>query len=117
MEEKSEFKQKLDTQVNELEAQVDKLKLKAKEATEEAKEKYNELIDELEPKIANLKLRLKNISESSDLVWDDLKEGGVAIWEQIKSTFVKVKSHFDDEDKTESPKSSESSTDEYGTPV
>ena len=34
MEEKSEFKQKLDTQLNELEAQVDKLKAKAKEATE-----------------------------------------------------------------------------------
>ena len=49
MEEKSEFKQKLDTQLNELETQVDKLKAKAKEATEEAKVKYNELIDELEP--------------------------------------------------------------------
>ena len=50
MEEKSEFKEKLDTQLNELETQVDKLKAKAKEATEEAKVKYNELIDELEAK-------------------------------------------------------------------
>ncbi len=114
---KSDFRRKLDTQLDELEELLVQLKAKAHSASDESKAKYKETIDELEPKIANLKLRLKNISESSDLVWDDLKEGGVAIWEQIKSTFVKVKSHFDDEDKTESPKSSESSTDEYGTPV
>ena len=101
MEEKSEFKQKLDTQVNELEAQVDKLKLKAKEATEDAKEKYNELIDELEPKIAEGKAKLKELADTADDAWDDVKEGAASIWDQMKTTFRNVKDRFDGDDDDE----------------
>ena len=101
MEEKSEFKQKLDTQLNELETQVDKLKAKAKEATEEAKVKYNELIDELEPKIAEGKAKLKELADTADDAWDDEKEGAASIWDQMKSTFSKVADRFDKDDEPE----------------
>ena len=58
-ERKSDFQQKLDAQINELESKLDNLKLKAKDATADAKVKYNELIDDLEPKIAEGKAKLK----------------------------------------------------------
>lgn len=115
--EKSDFRRKLDVQLDELEELMEKLKAKAQSASDDSKAKYKEAIDELEPKIADIKSRLKNFSESSDLVWDDLKEGGVAIWEQIKATFGKVKSHFDDDDKPEAPKTDKHTADENGAAV
>ena len=110
MEEKSEFKEKLDSQLNDLETQVEKLKLKAKEATEEAKVKYNELIDELEPKIAEGKAKLKELADTADDAWDDVKEGAASIWDQMKVTFNKVADKFDKDDEpkaTEEPKTTE----------
>ena len=59
MSEKTEFKQKVEDQLNDWENQLDKLKAKASDATDDLKEKYNEAISELEPKIAEGKAKLK----------------------------------------------------------
>lgn len=97
-EKKSDFQAKLNAQVDELEAKLDNLKLKAKDATAEAKVKYNDLIDDIEPKIAEGKAKLKELADTADDAWDDVKEGAASIWEQMKSTFKNVKDRFDGDD-------------------
>ncbi len=100
-ERKSDFQQKLDAQINELESKLDNLKLKAKDATADAKVKYNELIDDLEPKIAEGKAKLKELADTADDAWDDVKEGAASIWDQMKTTFRNVKDRFDGDDDDE----------------
>ena len=103
-EKKSDFQEKLNAQVDELEAKLDNLKLKAKDATADAKEKYNALIDDIEPKIAEGKAKLKELADTADDAWDDVKEGAASIWEQMKSTFNKVADKFAKDDEDEAPK-------------
>ena len=92
---KSEFRKKLEMQLDELEVALDNLKLKAKDATADVKEKYTELIDELEPKLEAGRAKMKELLNSTDEAWDDISDGAASIWEPLKVTFKNVKDRFD----------------------
>lgn len=97
-ENKSTFKERLNLQIHELELKMDKLKLKAKAASDDAKEKYKEVIDDLDPKVADAKTKLREFGDSADDAWDDVKEGAASVWEQMKTTFNNIKDRFGDDD-------------------
>jgi len=100
-EQKENYQQKIESQLNEWRADIDRLREKAKSAKAETKLKYQESIDKLELKMDEGKSKLKDLKESGGEAWDSVKEGADSIWDTMKATFKEVKEKFRDDDKDE----------------
>lgn len=105
-EQKENYQRKIESQLDEWRADIDRLKEKARNATAEARVKYQENIDNLELKLDEGRARLKTLRESGGEAWDAVKEGADSIWDTMKATFAEVKEKLKDkDDKTEEGKS------------
>ncbi|MEZ4997682.1 MAG: hypothetical protein R2758_09555 [Bacteroidales bacterium] len=90
-EQKENYQQKIQDQLDEWRADIDRLKERAKSATAETKLKYQENIDRLELKMEEGKSKLKELKESGSEAWDAVKDGADSIWDTMKATFAEVK--------------------------
>ena len=90
-EQKENYQQKIQDQLDEWRADIDRLKERAKSATAETKLKYQENIDRLELKMDEGKSKLKELKESGSEAWDAVKDGADSIWDTMKATFAEVK--------------------------
>jgi uncharacterized coiled-coil DUF342 family protein len=97
-EQKESYQQKIQAQLDEWRAEIDRLKEKARKASTEGKHKYQESIDSLELKMNEGKTKLKDLRESTDEAWDSIREGADSIWDTMKATFAEVKEKFRDKD-------------------
>jgi chromosome segregation ATPase len=97
-EKKETYQQKIQEQLDEWRADIDRLKEMAKNATAETKLKYQENIDRLELKMDEGKSKLKDLKESGEDAWDAVKEGADSIWDTMKATFAEVKERLKDKD-------------------
>ena len=100
-EQKETYQQKIQEQLDEWRADIDRLKEKAKNATAETKLKYQDNIDKLEHKMDEGKSKLKNLKESSAEAWDAVKDGADSIWDTMQATFAEVKERLKDKDDDE----------------
>lgn len=100
MEDKKNYQEKMEAQIDEWKKDLEALKARANAAKTDLKLKYEEQIKELEPKIAEGKAKLKELADATDDAWEEVKDGAESIWEQMKITFKNVKDKFDkDEEK------------------
>ena len=97
-EQKENYQQKIENQLNEWRADIDRLKEKAKYATAETKLKYQDNIDRLELRMDEGKSRLRELRESSGEAWEAVKVGADSIWDTMKATFAEVKEKLRDKD-------------------
>ena len=97
-ESKETYQQKIQEQLDEWRADIDRLREKAKNASAETKLKYQENIDKLELKMDEGKSKLKDLKESSAEAWDAVKDGADSIWDTMKATFAEVKDRLRDKD-------------------
>lgn len=97
-EKKESYQQKIQEQLDEWRADIDRLKERAKNATAETKLKYQENIDKLELKMDEGREKLKDLKESGSEAWDAVKEGADSIWDTMKATFAEVKERLKDKD-------------------
>ncbi len=97
-EKKESYQQKIQEQLDEWRADIDRLKERAKNATAETKLKYQENIDRLELKMEEGRSKLKDLKESGADAWDAVKEGADSIWDTMKATFAEVKERMKDKD-------------------
>ena len=100
-EKKETYQQKIQEQLDEWRADIDRLREKAKNASAETKLKYQENIDKLELKMDEGKSKLKALKESSAEAWDAVKDGADSIWDTMKATFAEVKERLKDKDDDE----------------
>jgi chromosome segregation ATPase len=98
-EQKENYQKKIEAQLDEWRADIDRLKERARNATAETKMKYQESIDKLEHKMNEGRSKLKDLKESTGDAWDTVKEGADTIWDTMKATFAEVKEKFKDEKK------------------
>jgi hypothetical protein len=87
MSEKELYQQRKRAQLDQWEAEVDKLKAKASVASADAQLKLNEGIEALEGKIEQGKAKLAEIADASDDAWESAKEGVDSTWDALKSAF------------------------------
>ena len=80
MDKRTEYVEKLSAQMLEWDAQIDRLKFKAKSATPEARLEYSNAIAALQLKRDEAALKLQGISAAGDDEWEDLKTGTEQIW-------------------------------------
>jgi chromosome segregation ATPase len=97
-EQKENYQSKIESQLDEWRADIDRLREKARNAKAESKLKYQESIDKLELKLDEGKSRLKELKESGADAWDAVKDGADSIWDTMKATFKEVKEKFKDDD-------------------
>lgn len=100
-EQKENYQQKIESQLNEWRADIDRLREKAKGAKDETKLKYQESIDKLELKMDEGKSKLKDLKESGGEAWESVKKGADSIWDTMKATFKEAREKFADDDKDE----------------
>jgi len=97
-EQKENYQRKIESQLDEWRADIDRLKERAKNATSEAKVKYQEHIDKLELKMDEGRARLKTLKETGGDAWEAVREGADSIWDTMKATFAEVKERLRDKD-------------------
>ncbi len=92
---KESYEKKLQAQLNEWKADIDKLRAQADKAEADAKIKYNKEITELQAMQAAAKQKLAELKETGDDSWEELKAGIENAWDSlskaVKSTTAKFK--------------------------
>jgi hypothetical protein len=87
MNEKELYQQKKQAQLDEWQAEVDKLKAKAAEASADTQLEMKKDIEFLESKIDEGKNRLTEVADASEDAWKSMKDGMDSAWDSIKTSF------------------------------
>lgn len=91
---KKEYEKKLQAQLDEWSAQIDKLKAKAEGAQADKKIEYYEEIDKLKSMKENTNKKFIEIKNASDDAWEDLKIGMDSAWNSLSDAFDSASSRF-----------------------
>ncbi len=94
MDEKQLYEQKLQAQLDEWKADIDKLKAKADGARADAQLELKRQIDELELKLQDGRSRLAELSKASGEAWVTLREGMESAWESLSTAMSEAASKF-----------------------
>lgn len=87
MNKKDLYQQKLQAQLDEWQAEIDKMKAKLGGASVGAKLEINQEINRLEGKLEEGRKKLNELSEASEENWEDLKTKIEKEWEEIADSF------------------------------
>lgn len=94
MSKKEEYTNWMESKLDELSADIDKLKAKANQAEAEAQIKYLEEVEALRQKKANMQTKLKEVQTASEGAWEDLKTGLDKSWDDLKAGIESAWSRF-----------------------
>ena len=85
MDKRTEYAERLSTQMVEWDMQIEQLKIKARSAKPEARLEYSNAIEALKQKRDEAAEKLKGISAASDDEWEELKAGTEKVWSEVRS--------------------------------
>jgi GTP-binding protein EngB required for normal cell division len=91
---KAEYQGKMEAQLGEWGADIDKLKTKVDKVAAETRQSYLDQIEDLQTKHASVQAKLQELKISSDDAWGDLQQGLDHSLNQVKDTFSKAASRF-----------------------
>ena len=94
MSEKELYRQKKQAQLDQWNAEVDKLKAEASEASADAQLELNREIEALDGKIEQGKAKFAELAEASDDAWASIKDGVESAWDSMKSAFSDAAAKF-----------------------
>jgi predicted nucleic acid-binding Zn-ribbon protein len=94
MSDKELYRQKMQAELDQWQAEVDKLKARASGASAEAQLGMNKQIKALESNIEEGKAKLAEVAQASDAAWETLKEGFESAWGSVRVAFSEASSKF-----------------------
>ncbi|MDD4333990.1 MAG: hypothetical protein PHY77_00065 [Desulfotomaculaceae bacterium] len=94
MENREEYQGKIEAQLSEWGAELDKLKAKANKAKADTKQGYHDQLEALRSKQASIHAKLQELKTSGDDAWEDLKEDLDHSWSHTKDAFTKAIARF-----------------------
>lgn len=94
MSEKEAYEKKLQAQLDEWGAEIDRLKAKADAAGADAQLEYNKQLDELRSKRAAANEKLAELKATSGDAWEDLKDGITKAWGSLSDAMKSAKDRF-----------------------
>jgi len=80
---KKAFEKKLEAQMNEWDAEVEKLKAKAQKAEADAQIEFYKRIEDLKEKRETAKAKLAELKDAGEEAWQDLKTGIDTTWKKL----------------------------------
>ncbi|MEM7553081.1 MAG: coiled coil domain-containing protein [Cyanobacteria bacterium P01_A01_bin.84] len=94
MEDKQDYQQKMQGQLENIQTKIDELKVKASLAKADAKDAYEEQINILGIKQQEAQMKLQELTSSSESAWQDIKDGMESAWNDLQGAFNKAASNF-----------------------
>jgi len=94
MDEKKLVEQKLQAQLDEWKAEIDKLKAKADGASADAQLEFRRQVQDLELKLEDGGNRLSELSKASGEAWGTLREGLESAWDSLSTAMAEAVSKF-----------------------
>jgi TolA-binding protein len=91
---KEEFQKKLETQLNELDAKIAKLREKGSDLKDEAKVKWDQKMADLEKKRSAARAELDKVGHSSAEAWKDVQKGASSAWDELDKAFSDASKEF-----------------------
>lgn len=85
---KSLYQKRKQAQLDELHADIDKLKAKAAKANADSQLEMNKQLKTLESKMKEGKSKLKELADASDEAWETFKEGVEVSWDSLKNPLM-----------------------------
>lgn len=92
---KQNYINKLQAQLDEWAAEVDKLKAKAEGVTADLQIEYNKQLEELKNKQQAANEKLADLKKASEDTWTELKEDIDSKWNSLETTLKSVTSKFE----------------------
>jgi len=91
---KDAYRQKIEAQMNELDAEIDLLAANAKNARVDARAAYAHEVDALRSKRQTVADKLAELDEASGDTWEKVKEAADGAWEDLKTGIANVAAKF-----------------------
>jgi len=91
---KEEFQAKLDTQLNEMDAEIAKLREKGQDLKNEAKARWAPKMAELETKRDAARVKLTEVGHASAEAWKDAQQGAQLAWNELDKAFRDASREF-----------------------
>jgi peptidoglycan hydrolase CwlO-like protein len=91
---KNAYVQKLEAELELLQARVAELKAKTKSAAADVQIQHGNLLEEVEQKFNAAKARLKELKETGSDAWEHLKEGTEKAWETLRGAVSEAAAKF-----------------------
>ncbi|MDI5983371.1 coiled coil domain-containing protein [Halomonas sp. M4R5S39] len=88
------YEQKLQAKLDEWQAEVDRLRARAKGAEADARIEYQEEIDRLEAQRNEARQKLAELQRASDDAWEDVKAGVERAWDSLNEAIKSARSRF-----------------------
>ncbi len=89
------YVQKFKVQLDQWNAEIDKLEAKVQKASANLKIGYRKQIASLRDQRDQAKQKLLQVQDSSEDAWEELKQGAEDVWSRTKEAFSKARSKFD----------------------
>lgn len=95
MTDQSAYKQKRQAQLRQLDAEIDKLRAKAAEATADAKIELDRSLEEVRGHREALRSRLDELADAGEDAWTEVRDGVDAAWKRMRSAFDDASARFE----------------------
>jgi multidrug resistance efflux pump len=94
MSKKQAYEEKFKAQLDELDAKIDVLKAKAKQAGASVKADYYETVEDLQKKRSEAQTKLQHLRDAGDDAWEDMKQGVEESWTAFAAAVKSAVSRF-----------------------
>ncbi len=91
---KQSFQEKLEAQLDEWDAKLEKLKVKAPELKGKIRTEYDKQLEVLAEKRANANKKLQELRKHTEDAWEDLKDGAENAWTDMRAAMERIASRF-----------------------
>ncbi len=91
---KDDYQQKLEAQLAEWDAEINKLKAKADKVEADAKIEYHNQMENLQARRQTLEKKLEELQQAGDDAWEDLKSGVENAWSEFEKAVKSAVSNF-----------------------
>ena len=89
-----EYIEKFKIKLDEWDTDIDKLEVRAQQATADLKFEIEDQLTSLRVKRDLARLKLAEIADASEEAWEDIKTGADEAWSSLKEAVDKARSHF-----------------------
>ncbi|MCB2216545.1 MAG: coiled coil domain-containing protein [Desulfobulbaceae bacterium] len=91
---KDAYQQKIEAQLDEWKAEIEKMKARAKDADADGQLEYYKQIDELRMKQEAAREKLSELKRAGEDAWEDLKSGMELAWDSLGDAMKSARSRF-----------------------
>jgi DNA anti-recombination protein RmuC len=88
------YVERLKAQLDDWNAQIDKLEARARQADAETRVEYEKQIEALRSRRDDMQNRLEDLRDAAGDAWRDLQKGADDAWEEIKAAFDTALTRF-----------------------